>query len=177
MKPVIPNLITPIVRNDGIAAQTMRAWMESITDLFYQIPSQDALIHFNSNATSTAFTAVNTAVEVNAIWISDILNHFTHDVNGRVKSVTNKTLIVPVDVVVYAKAISGASKDVSLYLAKNGVKIATTRTQGTVKNTERARFVIPWQISLSKDDYLSVMIENNTDAVSVICEQGILRIR
>lgn len=30
MKAVIPNLITPIVRNDGIAAQTMRAWMESI---------------------------------------------------------------------------------------------------------------------------------------------------
>jgi len=33
MKPVIPNIITPIVRNDGIAAQTMRAWMESVTQV------------------------------------------------------------------------------------------------------------------------------------------------
>jgi len=30
MKAVIPNIITPIVRNDGIAAQTMRAWMEGV---------------------------------------------------------------------------------------------------------------------------------------------------
>lgn len=33
MKTVIPNIITPIVRNDGIAAQTMRAWMESVTQV------------------------------------------------------------------------------------------------------------------------------------------------
>lgn len=31
MNAVIPNIITPIVRNDGIAAQTMRAWMETVT--------------------------------------------------------------------------------------------------------------------------------------------------
>jgi hypothetical protein len=31
MKAVIPNIITPIVRNDGIAAQTMRAWMETVS--------------------------------------------------------------------------------------------------------------------------------------------------
>lgn len=37
MKPVIPNIITPIVRNDGIAAQAMRAWMESVTQAIESI--------------------------------------------------------------------------------------------------------------------------------------------
>lgn len=177
MNPVLPHKIDQIVRNDGLAAQTMRAWMESVTDLFYQIPNQDALIHFNSNTSHTVFPAVNTAVEVNAVWVSDIINHFSHDVNGQVKSLTNRTITVPVDVTIYAKATSGASKEVSIYIAKNGVKIAATKTHGIVKNTERAMFIIPWQISLIKNDYISVMIENNTDSVDVICEQGIIRIR
>jgi hypothetical protein len=32
MNPVLPHKIAQIIREDGLAAQTMRAWMESITE-------------------------------------------------------------------------------------------------------------------------------------------------
>lgn len=32
MRPVLPHKIAAIVRDDGLAEQTMRAWMESITE-------------------------------------------------------------------------------------------------------------------------------------------------
>lgn len=34
MKPVIPHKINPLVRNDGLADQTMRAWMEGVTGFY-----------------------------------------------------------------------------------------------------------------------------------------------
>jgi hypothetical protein len=33
MKPVIPNKVAAIVRKDGLAEQTMRAWMETVTQM------------------------------------------------------------------------------------------------------------------------------------------------
>lgn len=34
MRPVLPHKINPIVRNDGISEQTMRAWMEGVTNFY-----------------------------------------------------------------------------------------------------------------------------------------------
>jgi len=137
----------------------------------------DALIYFNGNVSNTIFSAINTPVKIVATWITERLSKFNHAINGSPESLSERPAVFPVDVVVYAKATTGAAQNVTLYLALNGAIIAGTASTGIVKNTERTRFVIPWQILLNEGDTVSVFLENNTGTTAVLCEQGVLRIR
>lgn len=137
----------------------------------------DALIYFNGNVSSTTFTAINTPVKIVATWVTERLSKFDHSVNGDAESLSERPAVFPVDVVVYAKATTGAAQNVTLYIALNGAIIAGTASVGIVRNTERTRFVIPWQILLNSGDTVSVFLENNTGTTAVLCEQGVLRIR
>jgi len=176
MKAVIPNLITPIVRNDGIAAQTMRAWMESVTGLFQDLESF-AMLYFSGNATNTAFSGVDVPVPVNATWVADAGINFEISASGDTQYLSGSTRYFSVDAVVHAMATSGSHQTVTLHIALNGVAISGASSSGVVRNTEQTRFVIPWQLSLKKGDVISLLLANNTSTNAVLCDQGILRIR
>lgn len=84
MKAVIPNVITPIVRNDGIAAQTMRAWMESVTQALEVLDMSEGAgspegvvfakkkkLYFNTAGSSGTFVYLKTTDDnLNTGWVA-----------------------------------------------------------------------------------------------------------
>lgn len=136
----------------------------------------DALLGFNGNATETAISVATTPVLVNATWVLEDANKFTTTTGGRATYNGERDSHLPVDVAVGVVAVGGGNKNCSLYIAKNGTVITSTkRTVQTSGSTPRT-WSIPWQLTLSNGDYIEVFVANDTDTVNLIVEHAVLRI-
>lgn len=136
----------------------------------------DALVHTSSNALETTITAANTAVKLNAVFITDALSRFTHDGTGRVVFTGERDQRIPIDVTTTILTATGGSKQVSVYVAVNGSVVAATGKQGTASSSAAASITTFWQHTFQTGDYVEIWVENNDDAVNIIGQQALLRI-
>ena len=139
---------------------------------------EDALLSFNGNTTETVISASNTPVIVNATWVIVRQSIFTCTTGGRATSDSERDLSgAPIDVAVGIISAGGGAIDVTVYLAKNGSVITASATSISISGSNQAFVSIPWQDSISEDDFYEVFVENNTNTTNIIVESAKLRLR
>lgn len=138
---------------------------------------EEGLLSFNGNVTETVISTANTPVIVNATWIVIGASFFTGTTGGRLTHDGQRDIKVPIDVAVGLIPSGGGTINVSVYLAKNGAVIANSKTTVEVSGSTQRTLSIPWQDTVSENDYYEVFVENNTNTTNIIVETGRLRIR
>lgn len=137
----------------------------------------DALASFNGNTTETSIANVNEPTKVNAVWTCVRESRFTCSTNGRATFNAERDDFFPADVSAGIISVGGTPINATVYLAKNGTAIDATGIPVAISGATPRTLTIPWQVTMSKDDYLEVFVENNTNDNNIIVENAILRIR
>jgi len=138
---------------------------------------EEGLLSFNGNVTETVISASNTPVIVNATWTVIDASHFIGTTGGRLTFQSQRDIKVPIDVSVGLISAGGGAITVSVYLAKNGSVITNSKTTLDISGSSQRTLSIPWQDTISENDYYEVFVENNTNTTNIIVEIGRLRIR
>ena len=136
----------------------------------------DSLLGFNGNVTETVIGTINTPVIVNATWVLEDASKFTNTTGGRATYNGERGVRLPADVSVGVIASGGGANDITIYLALNGSVISNTGRTIAVSGSSPLTLSIPWQLTLTEDDYLEVYIENNTGTTNLVVEYATLRI-
>lgn len=137
----------------------------------------DALISMNSNATNTVISAINTPTLVAGTWVVNQTSHFTGTTAGRATYDGIVGLTTPIDIILNLEPVSGTNKDLAVYVAKNGTEIVATGMLLRTNAGVPAVLSTMWQDSLSTTDFIEVFVENRTDAIDILVNDVILRIR
>jgi len=138
---------------------------------------EDALLFFRNNVTQTVIGVSNTPYIVAGTWVQSRVSKFTTTAAGRATLVSERAIVVPVDIAAQLKMASGGSVNVTVYLAKNGAVISDSAITASVSSSSFTGVNIHWQLTLNPNDYLEVFVANNTNTVNVIADQALLRIR
>ena len=136
----------------------------------------DALLGFNGNSTETVIAVIDTPVVVNATWVIEGTSRFTATTGGRATYNGERDVHLPVDTAIGVIASGGGANDVTIYLALNGSVIANTGRTVNISGSSPRALSLPWQLTLSENDYLEVWIENNTGTTNLIVENATLRV-
>ena len=120
--------------------------------------------NFTGNTLPTAITAVNTAVKVNTTWIDGDKERFSFS-NGTWTYIGKENVIKIVLVIATMGPESGGEKTLSLYVAKNGSIVASSKGEGVTKNG--AQLTSQANLPLSTGDTVEVFVENNSDAIDI----------
>lgn len=83
----------------------------------------------------------------------------------------------PLQVTMTLDPASGSNKNITAYIALNGSVITDSHQTIRINSANPLQITIPWQLTLSEDDYIEVFIENNTDAINVTAVDATLRVR
>lgn len=143
--------------------------------------SPDSLIVLTNNVAETVITATSTdgsaSVLVSGSWSLIRESQFSSTAGGRVTSLGERDIALPVTIQVTLESASGNNKTVAVYLAVNGVAIPEARGIAKVSANDPRTINIPWQINFSENDYVEIFVENQTDTVNLIVSDAIVRVR
>jgi hypothetical protein len=137
----------------------------------------DGLLSLNANVTNTVVGTVDTPTLVAGTWVVEGTSFFTGTTAGRLTYNGERDLAVPVDIVTTIQSASGTNKDITTYLALNGTIIANSGKTNRVGATDPGNTSSPWQLTLTTGDFVEVFVENNTDGISLLVVDSVLRIR
>jgi len=135
----------------------------------------DALIHVSGNVAQT-ITPQNTPTKINATWIIDGDSHYTADATGRITYDGDKNFTSPIDLSASLLMASGGDKQVTVYIAINGVEVAATGSQGTSSASKAESAKTIWQHTFVKGDYVEFFVENNSDSTNIVVIQAVGRV-
>jgi hypothetical protein len=136
----------------------------------------DAMASLNNNATETVISVAATPVIANGTFTDERSSQFTVDATGRATYLGDRDLTAPVDIVTSIESASGTNKDIKIYLALNGSVIANSAKSNRVGAADPKNTACPWQLTLSKNDYLEIWVENTTDTTNLVVIDAILRV-
>lgn len=136
----------------------------------------DCLLSLNGNATPTTISVASTPVKVTGTWVVERASKYTGDTTGRATYNGERGMTTPVEIVTTIESSSGTNKDIKVYLAKNGTVIANSAKSNRVSSGDPKNTTVLWQLDLEENDYLEVFVSNETDTVSLIVKDAILRV-
>jgi len=125
--------------------------------------------HFDSNTTDTVISAVDTPVKLNAGvggWNDVGHSRFNFDTVGTWTYTGKETITKFAILAATLDPFGGGTKDVSIYIAKNGTAIPASR--GETSASAGSQVVAFTNITLETGDYLECFIENNTDDADIL---------
>lgn len=133
----------------------------------------------------TAFTAnvIDTVVEVGVptlvlgTWVEVRASQYTTTAAGRVTLLSERDVVTPIDITLSVEPVSGTNQIVRAYIALNGTVIIASGISTHIDNSDPKVITIPWQLNLSKDDYIEVYIENETSGIDLTVLDATLRVR
>lgn len=134
----------------------------------------EGFMSVQGNVTQTVISAINTPVQVNAVWTKGVSERFLLDPNGT----WTYTGLEPIDVSLTAIATlnnaGGGTDTLSMYIGKNGSAVSETKSTADI-NTEG---VIAAQglISLVTNDTLELFVENNSDTSNITVSDSTYKI-
>lgn len=137
----------------------------------------DALLSLTSNVTATVISTVDTPVLVTGIWVIERSSLYTGSVAGRITYIAERDLVTPIDISVQIEPVSGANKDVTVYLALNGTIITNSGKSVRADSGNPLVMGVIWQLNLVENDFLEVFVENNSDSVNIIVNSSAFRVR
>lgn len=119
---------------------------------------------FQNNALVTTIAMVDTPVKINAVWLEDsiITERFTFNSNGTMTYIGLESIDISIGAIATFN-ITG-TKQLSLYVAKNGSVASSTQATAEVKND--VQMTVFGTISVVTNDTIELQVENNTDAVN-----------
>ncbi len=126
----------------------------------------DAMVSLNSNATATVLS-VSTPTLVLGTWSLERASQFTTTAAGRITYIGERDLTTPVIVTMTMEPASGTNKEIRAYIALNGTIITNSGQTIDIDSSDPLQISIPWQLTLSENDFLEVFIENISDSVNV----------
>jgi hypothetical protein len=138
-------------------------------------PTARALIYLQNNIAETTITTPGTPVLASGAWQSEVAEGFSTTAGGRVTYTGTTTRAFTVDAHVSIQAASG-TKQVAVYIAKNGSVITPTKMSGRAQVTPQGNLSTGWELTLSENDYLEIFIGNDTDTTNLIAARAILRV-
>ncbi len=137
----------------------------------------DSLLSLVGNTTDTTISTQGVAVKVAGTFVVVRQSHFTGDTAG--KSIYNgeRNLAAPVDIQVTVEPATGNNKDISVYLAVDGVVIAATKRTTRADNNNPKSISIPWQIDFVTSKFIEIWVANETDTIDITVIDASLRVR
>jgi len=137
----------------------------------------EGLLSLNTNAVNTVISTIDTPVLVAGTWVIEGVSFFTGTTSGRLTYNGERDLSAPIDIVATIESDSGTNQDITTYLALNGTIIANSGKTNRVGANDPKNTTVLWQLTLTKDDFLEVFIENNTGTTDLLVIDAVLRIR
>lgn len=137
----------------------------------------DAMVSLNNNATETVISTTSTPVKIAGTWIVERNSQFDANTTGRVTYRGERPLPSPIDIVVTINSASGNNKDITVFLALNGIVISNSGKTNRVSAADPKNVTVVWQLTLNKDDFLEVFISNDSDTINLIASDAVLRAR
>lgn len=143
-------------------------------------PIQDtfinALASIKGNATVTVITTINTPVVYAGTFTSNSASHFAISAAGRITYNGERDAIRAVTASLTVRADSGTNKLITSYFALNGVVITDSGMQIRADATETRSITLTWLQKFSKDDYIELWAENNTDTADAVLVDATFRV-
>jgi hypothetical protein len=127
-------------------------------------------LYFSATAATTIAVA-GTYVKMAGTTTSDSLNGITMPQNNRLQNNSGTTRVF--QVMGRADIIDGSgNKNIAIKLAKNGVLIDPTESNGETTNNVAAHATINWIVSLATGEYVEIWATNKSDTSSITAQHG-----
>jgi hypothetical protein len=127
-------------------------------------------LYFSATAETTIAVA-GTYVKLAGTTTSDSLNGITMPQNNRLQNNSGTTRVF--QVMARADIIDGSgNKNIAIKLAKNGVLIDATESNGETTNNVAAHATINWIVSLAAGEYVEIWATNKSDTSSITAQHG-----
>jgi hypothetical protein len=127
-------------------------------------------LYFSATAETTIAVA-GTYVKLAGTTTSDSLNGITMPQNNRLQNNSGTTRVF--QVMARADIIDGSgNKNIAIKLAKNGVLIDPTESNGETTNNVAAHATINWIVSLATGEYVEIWATNKSDTSSITAQHG-----
>lgn len=135
----------------------------------------DVLLSLSAPATTTIAT-VNTPVLLNGIFTTELSSQFTTTAAGRSTYDGVKPAVLPITVSFSQEPATGNNKDITLYIAINGVVQTNSGRKVRASAGAPGSTTVVWQQDFQPGDFMEVFVENNTDAIDILTNSGSIRI-
>lgn len=132
----------------------------------------DAFIAFNGNATETSIAVAGTPVLVAGTWVEEEVSQFTTTAAGRITYNGERDIKAPILASLSCRMASGSDTDVTFYLYKNGVQVASSAQGNTVKAAAVGNTSIMFQDTISQNDYYEIYVANEDSTINIIVEDA-----
>jgi hypothetical protein len=127
-------------------------------------------LYFSATAETTIAVA-GTYVKLAGTTTSDSLNGITMPQNNRLQNNSGSTRVF--QAMARADIIDGSgNKNIAIKLAKNGVLIDPTESNGETTNNVAAHATINWIVSLATGEYVEIWATNKSDTSSITAQHG-----
>jgi hypothetical protein len=127
-------------------------------------------LYFSATAATTIAVA-GTYVKMAGTTASDSLNGITMPQNNRLQNNSGSTRVF--QAMARADIIDGSgNKNIAIKLAKNGVLIDATESNGETTNNVAAHATINWIVSLATGEYVEIWATNKSDTSSITAQHG-----
>jgi hypothetical protein len=127
-------------------------------------------LYFSATAATTIAVA-GTYVKLAGTTTSDSLNGITMPQNNRLQNNSGSTRVF--QAMARADIIDGSgNKNIAIKLAKNGVLIDATESNGETTNNVSAHATINWIVSLAAGEYVEIWATNKSDTSSITAQHG-----
>jgi hypothetical protein len=127
-------------------------------------------LYFSATAATTIAVA-GTYVKMAGTTTSDSLNGITMPQNNRLQNNSGSTRVF--QAMARADIIDGSgNKNIAIKLAKNGVLIDATESNGETTNNVAAHATINWIVSLAAGEYVEIWATNKSDTSSITAQHG-----
>jgi hypothetical protein len=120
---------------------------------------------------ATTIAVAGTYVKLAGNTTSDSLNGITMTQNNRLQNNSGTTRVF--QAMARADIIDGSgNKNIAIKLAKNGVLIDATESNGETTNNVAAHATINWIVSLATGEYVEIWATNKSDTSSITAQHG-----
>ncbi len=127
-------------------------------------------LYFSATAATTIAVA-GTYVKLAGTTTSDSLNGITMPQNNRLQNNSGTTRVF--QAMARTDIIDGSgNKNIAIKLAKNGVLIDATESNGETTNNVAAHATINWIVSLADGEYVEIWATNKSDTSSITAQHG-----
>lgn len=161
---------TDIIPLDTITRDDIRWSFETSPPI--ETSKSDALLTFGGNVTETVIAIINTPVLTNATWVCVKDSKFTCTTGGRATYNGESSETIPISISAGVISAGGGSINVTVYLAVSGVVIPDSGIPLAISGSDAAITPLFWQVSISKDEYFEVFVENNTNTTNIIVQHA-----
>jgi hypothetical protein len=120
---------------------------------------------------ATTIAVASTYVKLAGNTTSDSLNGITMPQNNRLQNNSGSTRVF--QAMARADIIDGSgNKNIAIKLAKNGVLIDATESNGETTNNVATHATINWIVSLATGEYVEIWATNKSDTSSITAQHG-----